>query len=323
MSTAPAAEFRAVALIVGPWLIGGAQDLVLQGVLSCQFANYYSWYGDDKRVFKIIVGVLTVGTWLKSIQTFAVIWIKFVVHFNDFEGAMLLSFTAWWESGNALMIAAIGLYWYVAAPIEFLAIFGFLSMAVATHFVATLDIVRIPPWLAAHAGSVFVADICLTLTTAYFLIKSRKDLLPQSAGLVNALLRLTFQTAAPATFCAMTYLIVSQIMIPTGVPTPSNIITLFNMPLPKLYAVSMMWTLNARRTLRAQSSHHGMSGTRSNELSGGRSGPRAGQNLPGDVELSRIHVLAQTHTEQHIDVRDMFDPTMQKGDRASTHSIVK
>jgi hypothetical protein len=50
--------------------------------------------------------------------------------------------------------------------------------------------------------------------------------------------------------------------------------TAFNMALPKLYAISMMWTLNARRTIRAShSSRNGMT-TSSNEPSGARSRAR-------------------------------------------------
>ncbi|KAJ7450416.1 hypothetical protein FB451DRAFT_1527572 [Mycena latifolia] len=297
MSTLSAAEFRAVALILGPWMIGSSLDLFLQGVLSCQFVNYYTWYSGDKGHLRIIVGFLALGTYLKSIQAFAVVWIKFVVYFGDLEGAMILSFTAWWESGNALMVAAIGLYvqtyfcyrlwvismrWYVVAPIHLLCVFGFLAIAVVIHLVALQDTLRIPPWFAAHMASVFVGDILLTLTTAYFLINSRKDVLPQTAGLISALIRLTLQTAAPSTFCAMIYLIFSQINIPTGTPTPSSIMTVFNMPLPKLYAISMMWTLNARRSIRAHSTHRNISNT-SNEISGGRS-----RQPQGDVELSRI-----------------------------------
>ncbi|KAJ7452949.1 hypothetical protein FB451DRAFT_1565855 [Mycena latifolia] len=272
---------------------------------------------------------------------------------------MMLAFTAWWESGNALMVAVIGLYvqtyfcyrlwvistkWYVVAPILLLCLFGFLAIVVAIYFVVAQDIARIPPWLGAHMASVFgqsgvfIGDVLLTLTTAYFLINCRKDVLPQTAGLLSALIRLTFQTAAPSTFCAMIYLIFSQITIPTGIPTPSRMVTVFNVPLPKLYAISMMWTLNARRSIRAHSTYHvGISGA-SNEISGGRS--RQPQNAQSDVELSRIQVLSQTQTTQHIDVRDMFDPTngrdgakglrdqveikTQKSDDESTHySLLK
>jgi hypothetical protein len=97
----------------------------------------------------------------------------------------------------------------------------------------------------------------------------------------------------------MIYLILSQIDITTGTPSPSTIMTIFNMPLPKLYAISMMWTLNARRTLRAHGNNSGMSGSRSNDISGGRPRPH---DTPGDVELSRIQVLTQTQVYQDIDV---------------------
>jgi hypothetical protein len=42
------------------------------------------------------------------------------------------------------------------------------------------------------------ADVLLSCTTAFFLIKSKKNVLPQTVGLISALVRLTFQTAAPA-----------------------------------------------------------------------------------------------------------------------------
>jgi hypothetical protein len=73
------------------------------------------------------------------------------------------------------------------------------------------------------------------------------------------------------------------------------------MMLPKLYAISMMYTLNARRTIRATHSSH--TGT-SNEISGGRS--RAARRQAGDVELGAIQVFTQTETTQQIDVSREF-----------------
>jgi hypothetical protein len=89
----------------------------------------------------------------------------------------------------------------------------------------------------------------------------------------------------------MFYLIFSQIATTTGV-----MIAVFSFPLPKLYAISMMWTLNARSTLRAHR-HPGMSGSRSHENSGGRTRAHT-----GEVELSRIQVVTQTQVHQDIDV---------------------
>jgi hypothetical protein len=58
----------------------------------------------------------------------------------------------------------------------------------------------------------------------------------------------------------MLNLIFSQITVTTE--TQSIVSTAFNMPLPKLYAVSMMWTLNARRTISANhSNQQGMTQT--------------------------------------------------------------
>ncbi|KAJ7108736.1 hypothetical protein C8R44DRAFT_884772 [Mycena epipterygia] len=297
------AERRQANLFLGPW-----------GVLSSQFVNYYTYYADDKRSLRIVVTILAVLTVLKSIQSFALVWIQSVTYFGDLEGAINLSYTAWWQSGTPLMVAVIGYYvqcyfcfrlyviskkWIVVAPIATLFLFAFLAIVVGTYYISVSDGAKIQMWFAAHLSSVFAGDILMSLTTAYFLLKSKQDVLPQTVGLINALIRLTFQTAAPAALCAMFNLIFSQVNI--GI-----ISTAFNMALPKLYAVSMMWTLNARRTIRAtHSSRNGMTNTTSNEISGGRS--RA-QRRNGDMELGAIQVLTQTETTQHIDVRDMFDP---------------
>ncbi|KAJ7897424.1 hypothetical protein B0H13DRAFT_2521811 [Mycena leptocephala] len=96
-----------------------------------------------------------------------------------------------------------------------------------------------------------VGDIALTSSTAYFLIKYKKNVLPQSVGVLNALIRLTFQTAAPATICAFVNFVVS-LTFPNVYPS-SRIFaaTTFNIVLPKLAAFSMMWTLNARQHIRS------------------------------------------------------------------------
>ncbi|KAJ7458637.1 hypothetical protein B0H11DRAFT_2242874 [Mycena galericulata] len=297
--------------LLGPWLIGSCLDLILQGVLSCQFINYFTWYSDDKRMVRIIVAILALLTILKSIQAFAIIWIQFIVFFGDLEGAILLNYTTWWQSGNPLMVAMIGLYvqtyfcyrlwviskkWYVAAPVAALFLFAFLAIVVA--FISTTNELAIGNWFAVHLSSVFAGDVILSLTTAYFLLKSKKDVLPQPPLHFGA---------------AMFNLIFSQVY-PGGVAIIS---TAFNMALPKLYAISMLWTLNARRVIRAaHSSHNGMSNA-SNELSGARARARRPN---GDMELGAIQVITQIDTR--IDVRDMFDPT---GDskHASTHGQVR
>ncbi|KAJ6542401.1 hypothetical protein B0H10DRAFT_1854675 [Mycena sp. CBHHK59/15] len=268
--------------LLGLWLIGSCLDLLLQGVLSSQFVNYYSWYHDDKPGLRVVVAILVLLTVLKSIQAFAIVWIQFIVYFGDLQGAILLNYTTWWQSGNPLMVAVIGAYvqwyfcfrlyvlskrWYVVAPIATLFLFTFLSIIVA---VSALHKARRPLSINFNVLplSLSAGDIILSLTTAYFLIKSKKEVLPQTVGLISALVRLTFQSAVGlCAVPAMFNLIFSQVY-PGGVAIIS---TAFNMALPKLYAISMMWTLNSRRSIRAAHSSRSRMTTSSNEISGAHS----------------------------------------------------
>ncbi|KAJ7481635.1 hypothetical protein FB451DRAFT_133186 [Mycena latifolia] len=304
--------------LLGPWLIGSCIDIFLQGIICCQIFNYFAWYKEDTRILRIYVGGLAILSVLKSAQAFAIIWIQSIVYVGDIDGAILLNYTTWWQAGNPMIVAAFELYvqtyfcyrlyviskqWPVVVPIVVVFIFAFFSMILATYYI-TLGVSassKIANWFAAHLSSVFAADILMSFSTAYFLIKSKKNVLPQTVGLISALVRLTFQTAAPAAICAMFNLIFSQVY--TG--SENLISTAFNMALPKLYAVSMMWTLNARRTIRAShSNRNGMSS--SNELSAGRTRRTRARD---DMELGNfggIQVHTAQETIQHIDVRDMF-----------------
>ncbi|KAJ7142632.1 hypothetical protein C8R44DRAFT_602882 [Mycena epipterygia] len=260
---------RQVNLLLGPWLVGCCLDLLFQGTLLVQFMNYFSWYQDDKGALKAVVGGLFLLTTLKSIQSFVILWIQFIVFFGDVEGAIKLDFTTWWQSGNPLMVAVIGLYVhsyfcyrlyiisgtaYVVAPVAIIFLFAFLSVIIATYYIVANDDTAIGNWCASHLSSVFAGDLILSATTAFFLIRSA-GVHPQTIGLMEALIRLTFQTAAPAALCAMFNLIFSLLYT----ADQALISTAFNMPLPKLYAMSMMWTLNARRRIRAlYSAHNGV-----------------------------------------------------------------
>ncbi|KAJ6610471.1 hypothetical protein B0H10DRAFT_2166054 [Mycena sp. CBHHK59/15] len=332
--------------LLGPWLVGSCIDIFLQGVLSCQIFNYYSWYKEDKKPIQLYVGGLALLSVLKSAQAFAIIWIQSIIFIGDIDGAINLNYTTWWQSGNPMIVAAFNLYVQsyfcyrlyviskklpVVVPIVVVFLFAFFSMIVALPLFAELSALKtyyitvgvsasskIANWFAAHLSSVFAADVLMTFTTAFFLIKSKKNVLPQTVGLISALVRLTFQTAAPAAICAMFNLIFSQIY--TG--SQSLVSTAFNMALPKLYAVSMMWTLNARRTIRASHSNRGATSS-SNEHSGQRGNTRR-TRAHNDMELGTfggIQVHTVQETVQHIDVRNMFshpDET-KSGDETRSH----
>ncbi|KAJ7599185.1 hypothetical protein C8J56DRAFT_881678 [Mycena floridula] len=379
--------------LLGPWLIGSYLEILLMGVLCCQFAHYYSWYSDDRVTLKLLVVGLAVLSVLKSIQSFALIWIMLILTFGDLPNAINLNYTTWWQSGNPLMVAFIGLYvqgffchrlhaisngnWWAVMPVAALMVFAFLSISLAssswpktlrqwmvvalswwprdtergctsrenlgggimgqqilgrrvdavvdddnveTVFIAKGDGPKIAIWcksiivtliswkltvrlVAAHFGSVFAGDLLLSLITVFYLTtrNSKKIVLPHTVGLLSALIRLTFQSAAPAAICTLLNLIFSQ-----AYDGNNNLIsTAFNMILPKLYAISMMWTLNQRKTIRAaQSSGNGWSSSNDPTTPRTRLQRATGRDIELDALGRGVQVL--THTETHIDVQDMF-----------------
>ncbi|KAJ7438901.1 hypothetical protein B0H11DRAFT_2103376 [Mycena galericulata] len=314
-----------VKFFLGPWLIGSCLDLVLMGVLSCQVVNYYTWYSDDGRRLPIAVAILCLLNVLKSAECFASLWMFLINHFGDIEYDLQLSATGWWDTANPLMVAILDFYvqcyfcsrlwvvskkWWVVTPIFTLFVFALLSMVIGTYYIGTLQQQQVTDWFAAHLSSVFAGDVILSVTTAYFLIKAKKDVLgTKTAELINSLVLLTFQTATPAAIVAMFNLIFSQ-MHRTSLPLLGYVEIAFNQVLPKMYAISMMYTLNARRTIRSR-----VSGSRNGSSGDGptlawRVQPR---HSTGDVELGRIEVVTQRETTRHVDVTDTF---------TSTHSIV-
>lgn len=76
---------------------------------------------------------------------------------------------------------------------------------------------------------------------------------------------------------------------------------MFIQALPKLYAISMMWTLNARRRIRVANGSSSLTGGTSNEptrMDFSRSMMRRRVNVGEDIAMSGIQVV--THTESRV-----------------------
>ncbi|KAF7345178.1 hypothetical protein MSAN_01894100 [Mycena sanguinolenta] len=312
---------------LGPWLIGSCLELVMMGVLGCQIVTYFGVYKEDGRGLRIAVAVLCLLNVLKSAECFASLWIFLINHFGDIEYDLGLSVTGWWDTANPLMVAILAFYvqcyfctrlwavskrWWVVAPIFILDLFGLFSMVIGTYYIEIEEEQRVTDWFAAHLSSVFAGDVILSMTTAYFLIRTKKTVLSaRTADLIGSLIPLTFQTATPAAVVAMFNLIFSQ-MYRTNRPLLGYVEIGFNQVLPKVYAISMMYTLNARRAIRNK-----VSGSRSGSGNGSGSGTSfrvAPRNTNGDVELGRIEVNTQKETTRHVDVTDMFTSTHSTDD---------
>ncbi|KAJ6506931.1 hypothetical protein C8R45DRAFT_790575, partial [Mycena sanguinolenta] len=250
---------------LGPWLIGSCLELVLMGVLSCQFVNYYNSSRNDGRGLRIAVAILCLLNVLKSVECFASLWIFLLDHFGDIQYDFQLSTTGWWVVGTPLMVAILDFYvqcyfctrlwavsqrWWVCAPIFTLFVFALVSMIIAVRHTSRSSL-NIMAAVDSNYCRPIAGDLILSGTTAYFLIRTEQGFLSkQMTELVHSLIPLTFQTATPPAVVALFNLIFSQ-MDRTGRPLLGFVEIAFNQVLPKLYAISMMYTLNSRRGIRS------------------------------------------------------------------------
>ncbi|KAJ6540608.1 hypothetical protein B0H19DRAFT_1381646 [Mycena capillaripes] len=252
-----------VIFVLGGWDLGVAGDLLLQGVIFAQFAHYTTLYKHDILLLRVFVWGLVLLTTLKSIQGLAVIWSQNVQHFMELEAALELFQTSWFFELNVSFVAVIAFYvqmffchrlWvisknvYMVVLTTVLFVVALLAAFVTSGFTFTKNDVQFVTWIAIHLGTVFAGDVILCLSTTYFLLQHSQDVLPQTAGVLNALLKLTIQSASPAAICAFLNLIASQISPSTrSLNEWTMLAIIMNSWLPKLYAFSALWTLNSRK----------------------------------------------------------------------------
>ncbi|KAJ6562534.1 hypothetical protein B0H19DRAFT_1260104 [Mycena capillaripes] len=255
--------------LIGPWLIGTCIELVFQGIISTQFVKYFTRYRDDPLALKVFVGGLVLLTYALSIQMFTILWTLFAVHFGTLQGVVPHASVGWLTASSGVVRATVGLYVqgyfcsrlfllskksYIVVAMAIIFVVAFVANVVAAYFYifqGADGIFQVEKCYNIYLPLTMVGDLILTFSTAYFLIKCKKNVLPQSVGILNALIRLTFQTAVPATICAFINFIFS-LTFPNVYPgARATASTASNIVLPKLYALSMMWTLNARRRIRA------------------------------------------------------------------------
>ncbi|KAJ7233620.1 hypothetical protein C8J57DRAFT_1532155 [Mycena rebaudengoi] len=108
-------------------------------------------------------------------------------------------------------------------------------------------------WLPIQFATVVAADVLLCCSTVYFLLKQSREALPGTAGLLHRLIRLTFQSAAPAAICTMfSFSCGFYFYVQGHLDTRLLLMMVLNMMTPQLYTISAMWTLNSRQSLRSQ-----------------------------------------------------------------------
>ncbi|KAJ6488759.1 hypothetical protein C8R45DRAFT_826858 [Mycena sanguinolenta] len=295
--------------------LGVAGELILQGVLFAQFAHYWSLYKKDILILRVYASFLLFITTLKSVQCLVILWMQNVENFTDIGGAADLFFNAWPAQINLPFVALIAFYvqlffcqrlWalsrniYVVVFVVLLFLFALLAAFVSDYGVGPqLQFHHLmfnhSAAVAIHLGTVFAGDLVLCGSITYFLLKHSKQVLPQTAGMLNAILKLTFQSAAPAAICALVNLIARKPALCRPAPTWGR----SNSILPKLYAISAMWTLNSRKDIRLARSNGQTTSSTEGRLSG-----RRRNNVELGPLSGGIQVRTQVQTIQRTD--DLF-----------------
>ncbi|KAH8917362.1 hypothetical protein BT69DRAFT_1354809 [Atractiella rhizophila] len=305
-------EYKMAVDLLGPWMIGLIIDMILYGIFVSQQWSYFTYYKDDKLWFKSVVYGLGVVHFLKTIHSAATNYIQFVLWFTDLPGAINLSYTVWWQIGFTLIDAATSAYvqiyliyrlyivsrqwkylsWIFVVSISAVLAFSFIFVCVATRNIAAADFTHIASWYAGHYAGVVVTDVLIAAATAYSLLKTKKNVMPQTHNVLSALTKLAVQCAIPPAIFAIINLAFSQAYDGTQNLTSQ----IFNQALPRLYAVTMMYVINTRKHIvRA----HGMTTSNSQTGQTHKTGRVAGRKRD-DLELGGVQVRTETTT--HVDL---------------------
>nr|GAT44704.1 predicted protein [Mycena chlorophos] len=357
--SAASSESSTITFIVGGWLVGTFGDLVLQGILLGQFGAYFALYKKDTPVLRSFVGVLFLATTLKSLQVAFVFllgivttpgmlisglrritsWRTVILFFADFDAAMGYYASSPFMRDNLLFVALIAFLvqmlftqrlWiisrnvWIAGFIAMLFTFGLVCGLLGVVLTELFDpCLHQAPWIPIHLGMVFGGDFILCTTTSWFLLTLQRRS-PSNRRHAPRHRPPDVPIRRPAAICALVNLLTYIGSVQTQCASNGSALASIaaNQVLPKLYAVSAMWTLNARRRVRLSRTGNTSSSQEVISLSGGRHGGRRGTSVNvNNVELAGMGMwLSRKQTQTRTQNRDHGQAlTIQVHTQVHTH----
>ncbi|KAJ6509661.1 hypothetical protein DFH09DRAFT_1436226 [Mycena vulgaris] len=308
----PAVIRSLITFFLGGWDLAICADLILQGIIFAQIAHYTMLYERDVLALRAFVAVLLIKR--------VILWIQDVKYFMNLNAVLGMSTNSWTTELNLTLVALIAFYvqlsfckrlWaisrnvYIVALVVVLFVFALVAAIESSVFTFAGQLRNVTmTWIEIHLGTVFAGDVLLCGSTIYSLLYTSRHASGGTAGMLNSITKLTFQVH-------ISYYISPTFPSLTGLPgtTPDAYMMLAiiaNNMLPKLYAISAMWTLNSRRSIRQA---HSSTGRKSSAATGGR-------RHTIDIELSShwlssegsvvIHVQTEVKTTQYTE--PVFSP---------------
>jgi len=237
------------------------------GVIFCQVLTFFRTRSRARiesslqRYYRWLVIVVLLLSMIKTAQCIAVVWVQNVLNYANPDVARTLVAKAWWQVSMPLMTGIIGTIvqsffclrfymlsrnWMLCALIVCAMCLGLAGVCLSLASILAGNAKAKVMWLLVHLVGVFVADLLITSGTIFSLQK-RASGLERTTQLINRLLRLVFESAAPPTLIAMTDLIMTQTL-------GSKLLwhLFMNIALGKVYVVSLLYTLNSINEYRAR-----------------------------------------------------------------------
>ncbi|KAF9530984.1 hypothetical protein CPB83DRAFT_892255 [Crepidotus variabilis] len=239
------------------WMyLGLCINLLLLGVLTTMMLTYHTTYKSDRWWIKILVSLLYVADFLNSCFTLAYLYLVLIINFGNFDmlqrpdwifacdpsltaliGMTVQLFFAWRVfvltkssliSGLIVTVAVVGGIFGLMTAIKLSRIQYFVELLKLKAFSVT--------WLSCEA----VADLSITTTLVWYLYRKHKTGFQNTDQIVDRIIRLTVQTG-------LLTMIVALLNVVFYLADPSGLHLMFNIPLSKLYSISVMSSLNSRR----------------------------------------------------------------------------
>ncbi|KAJ7573209.1 hypothetical protein C8J56DRAFT_903987 [Mycena floridula] len=295
---------------LGPWNMGAMFAWLLQGILLGQASYYFNVYGNDDNITRSFVGGVMILNIFKSYMCGATLWTRSVDRFGDWNAITHgTDMSSLWEQKVQVLMSEIVCFfvhiyfilrvfrltkrnWYL---LGFLLSCATIALAGGIYFTVLIyaptngtTVVRFDVPMTIMLVFIMVCDSTITTTVFISLIKSKTGF-NRTDSLISRLVRLTWMSAAPPTLCALFNLALYE-----GVNNSDTFVA-FNIQLSYLASMSMMYTINSRKSTR-----NGLFDTSSGHTSGVNNPTPANRGHPEEFALASRVNQAQTQTDVKV-----------------------
>lgn len=296
--SAPAGAIPPMIGLPQPWgvfLVAIFISLVLMGIIVVQTWNYYNMFPEDSKWLKLYVASVFL---IDFLSTFFLLWWVYDLLINNWGNIVPYTLLHWALASDPILEGLIGPLvqayyawrihvisgtWWVSVLVLACSAMALGGGIAGTHAAATLTTfaeltnvkVIVIFWLLPAA----ISDLIIAIALTYYL-RQHKGRFQGSDKVLDKIIRLTVQNGLLTAVCA----VVDVIMYFT-VPTPYHIA--FTFILPKLYANTVLSSLNSRTAIRRDLS----SANRSDGQTYSTNAPYRGQVSQGVVVTVETHEM--------------------------------